>query len=171
MKTGRLWIYKLLTALLPETRFFDLKAALLRWCGATVGENVRISSSAGFFGGGELVIGDDVWIGMEDVIHSVCGASIKIGNCCDVGPGVMILTGSHKIDIKGAHIAGEGTCADVEVDDGCWLGARSLLLPGVKLPRKTLVAAGAVVTGSFDKGCLLLAGVPAVVCKTYSNMV
>ena len=158
MKSRRLWIYQLICRLLPETRLFGLKVAMLRWCGAKVGDNVRISSSARFFGGGELIVGDDVWIGTDDIINSVCGASVKIGNCCDLGPGVMILTGSHKVDPSGAHIAGEGTVSDVGVGDGSWLGARSLLLPGVKLPRKTLVAAGAVVIGGFDTECQLLAG-------------
>ena len=161
MKTGRLWLYKLAAALMPETRFFGLKAAMLCWCGAKVGTNVRISSSAKFFGGGELVIGNDVWIGTDNVIHPVCGVCIKIGDCCDLGPGVMILTGSHKIDPDGSHVAGTGVSASVEIGDGCWLGARSLILPGVKLPRKTLVAAGAVVTKSPLEDQVLVAGVPA----------
>ena len=161
MKTGRLWIYKLLTVLIPETRAFGFKASLLRWCGAKVGKNVRISSSARFFGGGELVIGDDVWIGSADMVHVVSRASIRIGNCCDLGPAVMLLTGSHKMDPDGAHIAGEGTSANVDIGDGCWLGARSMILPGVKLPRKTLVAAGAVVTQSPTSEQMLIAGVPA----------
>ena len=150
---------------MPETRLFGLKAALLRWCGAKVGENVRISSSAKFFGGGELVIGDDVWVGTEDVIHPVRGASIKIGNCCDLGPGVMILTGLHKIDPKGAHIAGKGTVADVEIGDGCWLGARSLILPGVHISEKILVAAGSIVTNSVGVASVLVAGIPASIKK------
>ena len=145
---------------MPETRCFGFKAAMLRWCGAKVGQNVRISSSAKFFGGGELVIGDDVWIGTDDVIHPVSGASIEIGSCCDLGPGIMILTGSHCIDPQGSHIAGKGVFADVIIGDGCWLCARSLILPGVRLEGKTIVAAGAVVVNSFDSGGLLT-GVPA----------
>lgn len=167
MKTGRLWIYSLICRFLPETRLFWGKVTLLRWCGATVGKNVRICSSARFIGGGELVIGDDVWIGTDNVIHSVSRASVKIGNCCDLGPGVMILTGSHKIDTIGKHIAGEGIAADVEVGDGCWLGARSLILPGICLAKKTVIAAGAVVTKGIDNENSLIAGIPAEVKKTY----
>lgn len=166
MKTSRLYAYSLICRLLPETRCFGIKAKLLRCCGAKIGANVRISSSAKFLGGGVLEIGDDVWIGSDDMIHAVARASIKIGNCCDLGPGVIILTGSHKIDPIGVHIAGEGTSADVEVGDGCWLGARSMLLPGVKLPRKTLVAAGAVVTRSPIEEQTLIAGIPAQAKRT-----
>lgn len=161
MKPNRLWVHYLISRLLPETRFFRLKACLLRWCGAKVGENVRISSSARFYGGGDLTIGDDVWIGSGDIIHSVSGVSITIGNCCDLGPEVMILTGSHKIDSKGKHIAGDGMAASVDVGDGCWLGARSMILPGVVLHRKTLVAGGAVVVKGTSMEQSLMAGVPA----------
>lgn len=167
MKSYRLWIYFIICRVLPETRFFRLKTSLLRWCGAKIGANVRISSSAKFFGSGELDIGDDVWIGTYNVIHSVYRACIKIGNCCDLGPGVMILTGSHQIDPNGAHIAGKGTFADVEIGDGCWLGARSLILPGVKLGTNTIVAAGAVINKSSLESKCLYAGVPATLKKRY----
>ncbi len=169
MKTYKLWIYIIICRLLPETRFFGLKVALLRWCGAKIGANVRISSSARFFGGGELEIGDDVWIGTDNVIHPVSRAKVKIGNCCDLGPGVMILTGSHEIDPEGEHIAGEGTHADVEIGDGCWLGARSLILPGVKLGKKTIVAAGTVMDRPALETRCMYAGVPGRMKKRYAE--
>ena len=161
MKTNRLWLFYLVTHLLPETRFFGFKVRFLRWCGAQVGDNVRISSSARFLGGGNLYIGDDVWIGSGNIIHAVSGATIKIGSCCDFGPGVMILTGSHKLDAHGSHIAGIGFADNVEIGDGCWLGARSTILPGLKLKKKTLVAAGSVVTQDSLDEQSLIAGVPA----------
>lgn len=167
MKTSRLWVYATVSRMLPETRFFGLKTRLLRWCGARVGTNVRICSSARFYGGGELAIGDDVWIGGGGTIHPVAGASVKIGCCCDVGPEVLLLTGSQEIDPAGTHIAGRGTAADVDVGNGSWLGARSVLLPGVKLAEKTLVAAGSVVSRSVLEPSCLVAGVPAVVKKSY----
>ncbi|MBR4902664.1 MAG: acyltransferase [Victivallales bacterium] len=169
MKSGRLWIYSLISRLLPETRFFGMKVALLRWCGAKIGKNVRISSSARFFGNGELIIGNDVWIGTGSLIHSVFRATIRIGNCCDLGPRVMILTGSHQIDPDGVHIAGEGTFANVEIADGCWLGARSLILPGVHLRANTVVAAGAVMNKSSVETKCLYAGVPAEMKKRYAK--
>lgn len=73
MKTSRLWLYSLFCRLMPETRFFGLKASLLRWCGAKIGMNVRICSSASFYGCGELNIGDDVWIGHRTMICTGIG--------------------------------------------------------------------------------------------------
>lgn len=165
MKPFRLWILGLLTGWLPETRFFALKARLLRWCGAQVGENVRICSSAVFRGNGKLVIGDDVWIGAQSYISPVGNSVIRIGNCCDIAPRVMLLTGTHAIDPAGPHIGGAGKSASTFVGDGCWLGAASVILPGVSLADKTLVAAGAVVTRTTTNECCLIAGVPACVKK------
>ena len=165
MISYRLWIYRLLTFLLPETRFFGVKVALLRWCGAKIGRNVRINSTAIFAGNGGLEIGDDVWLGSGCRILFVDSAVIRIGSCCDLGPEVMILTGSHEVDTEGLHIGGKGTAASVTICDGCWLGARATILPGILLAKKTLVAAGAVVVKSVEQPCSLVAGVPAVVKK------
>ena len=137
---------------------------LLRWAGAKLGKNVRINSSAVFSGNGGL-IGDDVWIGAGDVISPVAPAIITIGSHVDFGPGVMIITGSHEVDLEGEHIGGKGKAASVVIGNGCWLGARAMILPGVTLADKTLVAAGAVVTKSVDVPCSLVAGVPAEIKK------
>ena len=161
----RLWIYRLLTWWLPETRCFGWKRLLLRWGWAKLGKNVRINSSAVFSGNGGLVVGDDVWIGAGDVISPVAPASITIGTHVDFGPGVMIITGSHEVDIEGEHIGGKGKAASVVIGNGCWLGARALILPGVTLAEKTLVAAGAVVTKSVEDSLGLVAGNPAVMKK------
>lgn len=167
MKPFRLYFYSQIVRWLPETRFFGLKIKLLRWCGAKIGESVRINSSVQFSGDGSLIIGDDVWIGPGCFISPVGSAIIQLGSHIDIAPQVMILTGSHKIDLQGDHIGGEGYSASVMVGDGCWLGSRSMLLPGVTLPKKTIVAAGAVVTKSIEDEMSLLAGVPAKVVKQY----
>lgn len=167
MKTSRLWMYKILTAFLPENKFYPLKASLLRWCGAKVGENVRINSSANIRGCGELVVGNDVWIGPMDFISAVHCTKIEIGAHCDLGPQVMILTGSHKIDVEGEHIAGGGDSKSVIVGEGCWLGARSTVMPGVTLHAHTVLAAGAVATKNTDCDYSLMAGVPAQKKKVY----
>lgn len=167
LKPFRLWVYRLLVHNLPETRCFGLKVALLRWAGARVGRNVRINSSAVFSGDGSLTIGDDVWIGAGDFICPTGNAEIAIDSCCDFGPQVMIVTGSHEIDPNGEHIGGKGCSRSVCVGNGCWLGARALILPGVVLSQKTVVAAGAVVTKSPAAAVCLVAGVPACIQRKW----
>jgi len=168
MRTFRLYIYSIIKCLLPETRAFSFKAWMLRWCGAKVGRNVRINSSARFIGNGQLEICDDVWIGASNFIMTTSPARIIIGKCSDFGPQVTIITGTHEISKSQERIAGEGLSLSVEIGEGCWLGARCLILPGVELGPRTLVGAGAVVVKSNKEGNVLLAGNPAVVKKELS---
>ena len=142
MSSVKLWLYGLIVHNLPETRCFGFKAALLRWCGAKVGKNVRITSSARFLGTGHIEIGDDVFISFDTMFNTNQQATIKIGNHVDIAPRVMLLTGSHVVDREGEHVAGEGKANDIEVGDGSWLCAGTIILGGAKLPPKTIVGAG-----------------------------
>ena len=165
MKTSRLWLYRLLTALLPETRCFGFKRTLLRWCGAKIGKNVQINSSASFFGNGKLEIGDDVWIGPRVMLGSSGDAVIRIGCDVDIAPGVNVWTGSHKVDLNGKHLAGSGYNESIVIGDGSWIGIGATILHGVSLAPQTLVAAGAVVVNSVCSPLTLIAGVPGVTKK------
>ena len=55
--------------------------------------------------------------------------------------------------------------APITIGDGCWIGARAIILPGVTLGRRVLVAAGAVVTRDVPDDSLV-AGNPARVVRS-----
>lgn len=156
----KLYVYRLLTALMPETSCFGLKRKLLSWAGAQVGKDVRICSSANILGAGELSIGEGTWIGQRVLI--VASGKISIGRNVDIAMLSYIGNGTHKLDFEGERCAGEGISLDIVIGSGCWLGVRSTILPGVELGKSSMVAAGAVVTKSFPSK-VLLAGVPAVI--------
>lgn len=160
MKTFWLYLVSRFVQPLPETRLFRLKASLYRLAGVQVGRRVRICSSASLQGNGAVQLGDDTWVG--HAVHIASGSCITIGRCVDIGPQVFIGTGTHVVDPAGEHSAGPGLNLDVTIGDGAWLGARCMILPGVTVGRKAVVAAGAVVTHDVPEGCLA-AGVPAVV--------
>ena len=151
---------KLVFPLLPETRCFALKRSMLRWAGAKVGRNVRVCSSVMIVGAGELEIGDNTWIGHRCLISA--SSSVRIGKNVDIAPNVFIGNGTHGITPDRDRIADLECSRDVEVGDGCWLCAGSMVLPGVSLGAKCVVAAGSVVTRSFGP-MKLLAGVPACI--------
>lgn len=147
---------------LPESRCFRLKRILLRLSGVSVGDNVRIASSVRILGYGALSIGDDTWIGHEVLI--VCTSRIDIGSYVDIAPRVYIGNGTHEIGINSNHIASKGFSKDVKIGDGSWLCANSTILPGVTIGKKCVVAAGAVVTKSFED-MIIIGGVPAKLIK------
>jgi maltose O-acetyltransferase len=84
---------------------------------------------------------------------------IDIGCNCMMGPKVMVLTSIHALGSEGG-VARQSEPRDVTIGDGCWLGARAMVMPGVTIGPGVVVAAGAVVTEDCDPGGLY-AGVPA----------
>lgn len=79
-----------------------------------------------------------------------------------VASGVKIISANHNIE----QLAGHPTDAPaIKIEQNSWLGANSVILPGVHLGPNTIVGAGAVVTKSFSAGNLVLAGVPARIIK------
>lgn len=86
-------------------------------------------------------------------------APVNIGQRVFIGPEAMFLTGTHPIG--SSHQRAElSVHHPVRVGDGCWIGARAVVLPGVSIGDGCVIAAGAVVT----KDCApdgLYGGVPA----------
>ena len=153
MKPFRLWIYKILTEWLPESRFFGFKATLLRWAGVKVGRDVRIFSSVSIMGAGRMEIGDDVFIGPRTILSASGDAILKIGSHVNIGAMCYITTGTHLIDPIGERSAGEGFNRDVIVEDGAWLTVHILILPGLMTPKlvigsKAMIMGGSVVMSS-----------------------
>ena len=164
LHSNRLYLYSLFVRLLPETSCFALKRQILRWCGAIIGKNVRICSSALILGAGELTIGGNTWIGQRVTILAT--GKLTIGKNVDVGPCVYIGNGTHQLVFDGERCAGAGQSLPITIGDGCWLGANATVLPGVMIGDMTMVAAGGVVTKSLPSRCLA-AGCPAIVKRTY----
>jgi maltose O-acetyltransferase len=102
-------------------------------------------------------IGDHVFINERCWFDNL--ERVTIGDYVHVGPEVLFGTSSHHIGGPAVR-AGSVFLAPLVVSSGCWIGARAMLLPGVKVGEGCVVAAGAVVA----RDCLphgLYAGVPA----------
>jgi maltose O-acetyltransferase len=141
----RLFIYNNLIGLLPETRYYGLKAWLLRNCSFKVHETARLVSSVRFRGAFELSVGRDTFVG-HDVLIAGGHCQISIGDFCDIGPRVSIVAGSHEMDMIGPRSAGPGYSKDIVIEGGVWIGANSTVLGGVRIGEKSVIGAGSVVT-------------------------
>jgi len=103
-------------------------------------------------------IGDGSWI-HRDVFFDADTASVALGRNVAVGPGVMFITSSHLVGEAGRR-AGQPAAFPVEVGEGCWIGARVLILPGVRVGAGCVLAAGSVVRSDCEPSGLY-AGIPA----------
>ena len=83
-------------------------------------------------------------------------ASLFIGNHVNISSEVMIYTLQHDYKLPGFENAG----APVIVEDYVWLSTRSILLPGIRIGKGAIVAAGSVVTKDVP-AFAVVAGIPA----------
>ena len=164
MRTFRLYLYNQLVAFFPPTRLFAMKRSLLRWAGASVGDDVRITSSARFWLTGDLEIGSGSWIGHE-VFVAGGNAAVYIGKDVDIAPRVSLITGTHKRGSSGKKAAGPGYSLPITIGDGAWIGACATIIGGVEIGEGALVAAGALVRTRVDARTSV-GGVPAKKIRT-----
>ena len=163
MKSSRAYLVNLLMKLIPSTRCFGLKRILLTWAGATIGLDVKCASESAFLTQGKLKIGDFTWLG-HGALFIGGDAEISIGANCDIAPRVCFVSGSHEISYDGPRVAGKGFSLPICIEDGCWIGAGSIILGGAHVGKNSIVAAGALVKGKFPERCVI-GGVPAKILK------
>ncbi len=107
--------------------------------------------------GHQLKIAENVFIN-----HSVCvsaAAGIQIDEFVQIAPQVTILTVNH--DLKNKAIV---KCSPVHIKKGAWIGARSIILPGVTIGENSVVGAGSVVTKDVPDNTVVV-GNPARILK------
>ncbi|GIL14323.1 MAG: hypothetical protein BroJett038_30430 [Chloroflexota bacterium] len=88
-------------------------------------------------------------------------ARIVIGKGTYIAPNVGLITMNHNPCNLDEHLPPE----DIVIGEKCWIGMNSVILPGVTLGRRTIVAAGSVVNHSFPDGNCIIAGAPAKFIK------
>jgi serine acetyltransferase len=113
-----------------------------------------------------LRIGDRCVIGRGS--HIVAHADIRIGDDVWTGPYVYITDQNHGYADPETPIGRQPPVnKPVEIGAGSWLGAGAIVLPGARIGRNVVVAAGSVVRGEVPDHSVV-AGVPARVVRTRS---
>ncbi|NHQ88507.1 acyltransferase [Iodobacter sp. HSC-16F04] len=164
----RNFIFNALMGLIPISQFFSLKRVLANICGIKLSNTTRLSHNIKIFGGGQIDIGADTWVGINTKFYIPFGAFIRIGDFCDIAPDVIFQTGTHDIGFSHRR-AGNGNISSICIGNGTWVGIRALILPGVKIGNGCIVAAGAVVIAGEYPDNVLLAGVPARIIKSLGD--
>lgn len=148
-----LWKLRLVFAVVPSHHF---RRFFMRLYGAKIGKGSSIHMCCRFFSLKKLTIGQDTIIGDGAFLDG--RASLKIGNHVGIASEVMIYNSEHDINSEDFS----ATLAPVEIEDYVFIGPRAIILPGVKIGKGAIVAAGAVVTKDIP-GFAIVGGVPAQV--------
>lgn len=85
--------------------------------------------------------------------------SVEIGSNVVLSRNACIFDASLDIESLSEHIV-----KPVIIGDDCWIGANATIVPGIKLGSGIIVAAGSVVTKSFDDN-VIIGGNPAIILK------
>ena len=107
--------------------------------------------------GANVKIGNHVFINHNLTIMARGG--IEIEDDVMIGPGVSLLTANH--DLYDHQIL---LCGKVTIKKNAWIGAKSMILPGVTIGENAVVAGGSVVTKDVMPNTVV-AGNPARVLK------
>lgn len=131
-----------------------LRCAIYRFCGLY---NINTNSILP----GTFFMWKSISIGSNSFVNRRCffDVTTNIGDNCDIGFEVMFCSSTHEI---GSFVRRAGTPVGkpITVENGCWIGARSIILPGVTIGQGCIIAAGSVVTKDCEPNGLY-GGVPA----------
>ena len=130
--------------------------------GVKIGRKAHIHMGTQFFDPSKIEIGEGTIIGQNAFLDG--RDKLVIGKHVDIASDVLIYNSEHDInsdDFAPIH-------APVEIGDYVFIGPRAIILPGVKIGKGAVIAAGAVVTkdiGEFE----IAGGVPAKVIGERKN--
>lgn len=137
------------------------RTALARELFASFGEGAWLETPIYCAYGSHTAIGAGCWFNTGTTL--IDDAEIRIGERVLFGPRVTVVTAGHPLDPTLRRTAAQFS-AVVTIEDDVWVGANATILPGVRIGRGAVVAAGAVVTAHVPP-MTVVAGVPARVVR------
>ncbi|MGA0558498.1 WcaF family extracellular polysaccharide biosynthesis acetyltransferase [Larkinella sp. VNQ87] len=136
-----------------------LKRLVLRLFGAKIGVGLAIKPGVNIKFPWLLTIGNYVWIGEKVWIDNL--TEVTIGDHACISQGALLETGNHNYRIRTFDLF----VKPIHLENGVWIGANSVVCPGVTCHSHSILTAGSVATRSLD-AYGIYQGNPAVWVKT-----
>jgi acetyltransferase-like isoleucine patch superfamily enzyme len=95
---------------------------------------------------------------------------ISIGNNVTISTDVVFVTHDASIGVLLGKDKLSDLCGRIEIGDNCFIGTRSIVMYGVALSNNIIVAAGSVVTKSFNEERIIIGGNPARKISTWDEL-
>lgn len=112
--------------------------------------------------------GENIRIGARTFINynltALDVAAITIGEDCQIGPNVQLLTPTHPVAAQPRRDRLEAA-KPITIGDNVWLGGGVIVCPGVSIGENSVIGAGAVVTRDLPAGVVAV-GNPARVIRS-----
>lgn len=152
LKYGLTWWFT--NSFLSSFPSISLRYWGLKILGMNLAKNVRFYQGFHIRNPKGIIIGNGVSVGPKVLLDGRKG--LTIGNNVVIAYEAIIWTLNH--DYNDTHFCGKG--APVIIEDYAWICSRSTILPGRKIGKGAVVAAGAVVTKDVPP-FTVVAGIPA----------
>jgi acetyltransferase-like isoleucine patch superfamily enzyme len=112
-----------------------------------------------------LIIGNYSYIGDHNNIRAA-GGDIIIGNYCLISQHITIVASNHSIEKEKLIFSQpwDTKKTGVVIEDDVWIGANCVILPGVRINKGAVIAAGSVITKDVPPFAII-GGVPGKVIK------
>lgn len=114
--------------------------------------------------GGKIIIGENVGISSSCIWVQ---NELRIGNNVNIGADCLIIDNdSHSIDYMERRRKSREAIlnAPIEISDDVWIGAKCIILKGVKIGARSVIGAGSVVTKDIPED-VIAAGNPCKIVK------
>ncbi|MEU9584532.1 sugar O-acetyltransferase [Streptomyces werraensis] len=118
------------------------KAVLAQLLGS-VGEDVEIRPPLHVDYGSNITVGARTFVNYHLTALDV--AAITIGEDCQIGPNVQLLTPTHPVEPQPRRDKLEAA-RPITIGDNVWIGGGAIVCPGVTIGDNSVIGAGAVVT-------------------------
>jgi putative colanic acid biosynthesis acetyltransferase WcaF len=126
--------------------------------GAKIGKNVLIKPKVNIKYPWFLKMGDNISIGENVWIDNL--AMVIINSNVVLSQGSMLLCGNHNYK----KISFDLIIGEINIEDGVWIGAQSIVCPGITCKSHSILTVGSVATRDLD-GYSIYQGIPAVKTK------
>jgi len=162
IKRGIMYLlYKYIGFYLPRNRLgYGFRNVCTKGFLLNVGQDIRIEKNAYFATSTE--IGEHSGIGYKSQLFG----KVVIGNNVMMGPECVIHTTNHAFDRTDIPMLKQG-CSEsspVVIGDDVWIGQRVIILPGVIVGKGAIIGAGSVVTKDIPEYAIV-GGNPAKILK------
>lgn len=133
----------------------------------TIGRNVFIAPTAVLIG--DVTVGDNSSIWFNAVLRGDFGP-IRVGAGCSIQDNVTIHVFEETVIGDNVTVGHNAAVEGCTIGDGTVVGMNATVLPGARVGREVMIAAGSVVPERMTvPDRVLVAGVPAVVKKELSG--
>lgn len=138
---------------------YRLKLMILHLFGTKGGAGLVIKTQVRIKNPWRLTLGENCWIGESAWIDNL--EDITIGNNVCLSQGAMLLTGNHDY----TRIDFPYRLGKIKLEDGVWIGAQSIVCPGVTCRSHAVLTVGSIATKDLDSWSIYC-GNPAVFVRS-----